>query len=59
MRKAERGEIDAAILMGGNLYASNPDSRWAQNAMEQIGTTVYLSTKLNEGHVRGGGQVRT
>ncbi len=55
MEAAERGEIDVAFLLGGNLYASNPDSAWASRAMRGIDTVVYATTKLNEGHVHGRG----
>lgn len=53
MQAADRGEIDAALLMGGNLYASNPDSRWAETALEKIGFKLFLTTTLNLGHVHG------
>lgn len=55
MEAAERGEIDAAVLLGGNLFASNPDRDWAGRALRSIGTTVAMTTKLNEGHVHGRG----
>jgi len=53
MQAAERGEIDAALIMGGNLYASNPDSVWAEAALERIGFKLFLTTTLNRGHVHG------
>jgi molybdopterin-dependent oxidoreductase alpha subunit len=53
MQAAERGEIDAALVMGGNLYASNPDSTWAEAALEKIGFKLFLTTTLNRGHVHG------
>jgi molybdopterin-dependent oxidoreductase alpha subunit len=53
MRAADAGEIDAALLMGGNLYASNPDSGWAEKALEKIGFKLFLTTTLNRGHVCG------
>ena len=56
MAAAERGEIDVALMLGGNLWASNPDSAWATDALGQIGTTISLTTKLNQGHVRGRGR---
>lgn len=55
MNAAHRGEIDAALMLGGNLWASNPDSPWASEALARIGTVVSLTTKLNQGHVRGRG----
>ena len=53
---AARGEIDCALLLGGNLFAATPDRHWAQAALQRIGTTIYVSTKLNEGHVHGRGR---
>lgn len=56
MTAAERGEVDVAMFLGGNLLAANPDSAWAARAMQNIGTSVYLSTKLNLGHIHGRGR---
>ena len=53
MKAADRGEIDAALLMGGNLYASNPNAEWAERALEKIGFKLFLTTTLNRGHVCG------
>lgn len=53
---ADRGAIDAAVLLGGNLYAASPDSVWTRQALQKIGTTIYISTKLNESHTHGRGQ---
>lgn len=53
---ADQGLIDVALMLGGNLWASNPDSQWATAALGRIGTTISLTTKLNQGHVRGRGQ---
>lgn len=56
MEAADRGEVDAALLLGGNLFGSNPDRTWAGQALRKIPFTVSLTTKLNEGHVHGRGQ---
>ena len=56
MTAAREGRIRAAVLLGGNLWGSNPDSSWAAEAMQRIGTTISLTTKLNPGHVHGRGQ---
>jgi molybdopterin-dependent oxidoreductase alpha subunit len=48
---AHEGRIDAAILMGGNFYAANPDLAYAREALGRIGLTVHINTKLNQGHV--------
>jgi len=53
---AEKGDIDTLIVLGGNLWGSNPDSDWAARAMQKIKTIVYLSTKLNPGHFYGHGK---
>ncbi len=56
MEAAARGEVRAALLLGGNLFGSNPDREWAAQAMRAIPFTVSISTKLNEGHIHGRGQ---
>jgi molybdopterin-dependent oxidoreductase alpha subunit len=53
---ADRGEIDCAVLLGGNLFAATPDRDWAGEALRKIGTTIYVTTKLNEGHIHGRGR---
>jgi molybdopterin-dependent oxidoreductase alpha subunit len=53
---AAAGEMDAAFLLGGNLYGSAPDAAWAGEALRKIPMTVYVSTKLNTGHAHGRGQ---
>ncbi|MBY0357201.1 MAG: FdhF/YdeP family oxidoreductase [Candidatus Obscuribacterales bacterium] len=56
MKAALSGNMDLLIALGGNLWGSNPDSKWAAAAMQNIGLTVYLSTKLNPGHFHGRGK---
>ncbi|MFN0146587.1 MAG: FdhF/YdeP family oxidoreductase, partial [Dehalococcoidia bacterium] len=56
MEAAAAGRIQAAFLMGGNLFSSNPDRDWAANALRSIPVSVSVTTKLNEGHVHGRGQ---
>ena len=53
MNAAHDGRIDAALMLGGNLWGSNPDSRWSTEALSRIGTSVSLTTKLNQGHFNG------
>ncbi|MEM9208435.1 MAG: molybdopterin dinucleotide binding domain-containing protein, partial [Pseudomonadota bacterium] len=53
MQASERGDVDAAVLMGGNLFASNPNSAWAERALNRIGFRLCLTTTLNLSHVRG------
>ncbi len=53
MQAASRGEIDLAVIMGGNLYGANPNSAWAERALDKIGCKIFLTTTLNRGHVCG------
>ncbi len=56
MVAAREGRIQAALLLGGNLFSSNPDRTWAAEAMRRIPFSAGITTKLNEGHVHGRGQ---
>ncbi len=51
VHSAERGEIDVALMLGGNFYASNPDLTYAERALSRVRTTIHISTKLNQGHL--------
>lgn len=53
MKAADKGEIDAAIIMGGNLLEANPRREWARAAMERIGFKLFLTTTINRGHIEG------
>ncbi|MGH1349602.1 MAG: FdhF/YdeP family oxidoreductase [Methyloligellaceae bacterium] len=53
LEAARRGEIDAALLMGGNLYGASPDSQWSADALNKIGFKLFLTTTLNQGHIHG------
>jgi len=57
MVEASEGRIAAAVLLGGNLFSSNPDRVWSAAALRRIPFTFSVTTKLNEGHVHGRGQV--
>ncbi|WP_062057413.1 FdhF/YdeP family oxidoreductase [Cellvibrio sp. OA-2007] len=50
---AHAGKIDAAFIMGGNLFSATPNSKWAQAALDKINFKVYLTTTLNAGHITG------
>jgi molybdopterin-dependent oxidoreductase alpha subunit len=56
MEAAARGELHTAICLGGNLYGSNPDSRFAHEALGKLELVAYLSTTLNTGHAWGRGR---
>ncbi len=53
---ADKGEFDFAMNLGGNLYGSSPDSRFAQTALSKVGFSLFLNTTLNQGHFLGRGQ---
>lgn len=53
LEAAHSGKIDAALIMGGNLYAATPNSRFASEALDRIPFKLFLTTTLNEGHVNG------
>ncbi len=56
IEQADAGALKFGFCLGGNLYGSNPDSRFAAQAMSKLETVVYLSTSLNTGHAHGLGR---
>ncbi len=50
---AHEGDIDCAMVVGGNLYSASPNSEWAEQALNRIGFKVFLTTTLNQGHLYG------
>lgn len=53
MDAADRGEMDVALCLGGNLHGSNPDAVTAERAFSKLKLATYLSTTLNTGHAWG------
>jgi molybdopterin-dependent oxidoreductase alpha subunit len=53
MEAAGRGEMQAALCLGGNLFGSNPDSTFASRALGNLDLVAYLATTLNTGHAWG------
>ncbi|WP_417582726.1 FdhF/YdeP family oxidoreductase [Pelagibacterium sp.] len=53
LHAAHGGKMDAAVIMGGNLYGAAPDTAWAERALNSIGFKLFLTTTLNLGHVHG------
>lgn len=53
---AHNGEIDFALMLGGNLYSASPDLNWTADAIGNIGFTTFISTTLNLGHIHGHGK---
>ena len=56
MQAAHSGEMDFAVLLGGNLYASNPDLKWAARSLGRIDFIEAIHTTLNLGHVHAAGK---
>ena len=53
MEGAAKGDLKFGLCLGGNLYGSNPDAAFANQALSNLDMLVYLSTTLNTGHVHG------
>jgi molybdopterin-dependent oxidoreductase alpha subunit len=53
VQAADRGEVRAALCLGGNLFGCNPDACFASRALGKLDLIAYLSTALNTGHVWG------
>ncbi len=53
MEAATKGMLKFGWCLGGNLYGSNPDATYAQNALSKLDLLVYLNTTLNTGHAYG------
>jgi len=53
MHASARGEMDAAVMLGGNLLASNPDTAFATHALNKIPFKCYFNPTLNMSHVHG------
>jgi anaerobic selenocysteine-containing dehydrogenase len=56
MHKAHEGAVRFASCLGGNLFGSNPDAKFAHDAMSKIDLAMYRSTTLNTGHAWGRGR---
>jgi molybdopterin-dependent oxidoreductase alpha subunit len=53
MQAAGRSELRSAFCLGGNLFGSNPDSKFAEKAIGNLDLITYLNTTLNIGHAWG------
>jgi molybdopterin-dependent oxidoreductase alpha subunit len=56
LQAAAHRNIDAAVIMGGNLWGATPDTDFSSRAMGAIGFKLFLTTTLNRGHVHGLGE---
>ncbi len=53
MKAADQGAVRSAVCLGGNLFGSNPDAKFAMRALSKLDLIAYLSTTLNTGHAWG------
>ncbi|MDA8563073.1 FdhF/YdeP family oxidoreductase [Mariniblastus sp.] len=53
MDAAYAGKVQLGFCLGGNLYGSNPDLKYADEALSKSKMLVYMSTTLNTGHAWG------
>ncbi|RBP50818.1 FdhF/YdeP family oxidoreductase [Arenicella xantha] len=53
LEAADNNEMDAAILLGGNLLSATPNATWARSALSKVDFKVCLTTTLNASHVDG------
>jgi anaerobic selenocysteine-containing dehydrogenase len=53
MVAAEERRLKVGVCLGGNLYGSNPDAKYAAQAISKLDLCVYLNTTLNTGHAHG------
>ncbi len=53
MKAADSGAMRSALCLGGNLFGSNPDAKFAHGAIGKLDQICYLSTTLNTGHAWG------
>lgn len=47
----DEGKVSVFFAMGGNFISATPDSAFTGRAMQKVGLTVQVSTKLNRSHV--------
>ncbi|MBX3443763.1 MAG: FdhF/YdeP family oxidoreductase [Planctomyces sp.] len=56
MEAAAEGRVRGAICLGGNLFGSNPDAKFAHRAFANLDLVTYVNTTLNTGHAWGLGR---
>ena len=47
----DEGKVDVFVSMGGNFLSATPDTRKTASALQKVGLTVQISTKLNRSHL--------
>ncbi len=53
VQAADKGEMDFALFLGGNLFSANPDTAFSTRALDKIPFKVMVNSTLNQTHVNG------
>ncbi len=53
MEEANANNMDFALMLGGNLYGSNPDSKFAEQALNKIPFKCFINSTHNHSHFTG------
>lgn len=53
VQAAAEGNIDFALLLGGNLFSANPDTQFSKKALDRIPFKLMISSTLNQTHLNG------
>ena len=53
LQSAYKNEMDAALILGGNLYAASPDTQFTEQALSKVDFKLFLNTSVNQGHLFG------
>ena len=59
MEQAAEGRMRVGFCLGGNLFGSNPDAKFAAHALGRVDAVAYMNTTLNTGHAWGLGAEET
>jgi len=59
LEAADKGQMGAALIMGGNLLAATPKTAWAEQSLANIGFKLFLTNTLNASHIVGGDQAES
>ena len=53
MQAADENKMEFALMLGGNLYGSNPDSNFAAQALNKIPFKCFINSTHNHSHFIG------
>lgn len=51
IRAMQEGKVDTFFCMGGNFLSATPDTNLTAQAIQKVGLTIQVSTKLNRSHL--------